>query len=104
MPLSLCADQIETSTPPPPGISTFEDWIVQIPDPSGQNGVQMPYSIVGFCLTNAPPKEQSSSVPVVCNKACVHSRYTETSIQDGKLFRRWLRGTRYALKLVIQIN
>ena len=25
-------------------------------------------------------------VPVVCKKACVHSRYTETSIQDGKLF------------------
>ena len=46
----------------------------------------MPYPIVGLCLTNVPPKEQSSSVPVVCNKACVHSRYTETSIQGGKLF------------------
>ena len=30
------------------GISTFEDWIVQVPAPSGQNGVQMPYPIVGF--------------------------------------------------------
>ena len=41
------------SPPPPPpeqtpGIWTFEDWIVQIPAPSGQNGVQMPYPIVGF--------------------------------------------------------
>ena len=37
--------------PPPgqtPGIWTFEDWIVQIPAPYGQNGVQMPYLIVGF--------------------------------------------------------
>ena len=37
--------------PPPgqtPGIWTFEDRIVQIPAPSGQNGVQMPYLIVGF--------------------------------------------------------
>ena len=56
------------------------------PPPSAQNGFQMPYPIVGFCLSNVPPKEQSSSVPVVCNKACVYSRYTETSIQDGKLF------------------
>ena len=33
--------------PPSPGqsqdIRTFEDWIVQIPAPSGQNGGQMPY-------------------------------------------------------------
>ena len=37
--------------PPPgqtPGIWTFEDWIVQIPAPSGQNGVPMPHLIVGF--------------------------------------------------------
>lgn len=40
--------------------------------PSGQNGVQMPYPIVGFHdLSNAPPKEKSSSVPVVDNKASV---------------------------------
>ena len=50
----LCADQLETSTPPPRplgkkrGIWTFEDWIVQIPALSGQNGVQMLYPIVGF--------------------------------------------------------
>ena len=31
-----------------PGIWTFENWIVQIPAPSGQNRVQMPYPIVGF--------------------------------------------------------
>ena len=37
--------------PPPgqsPGIWTFEEWIVQIPAPSGQNGVQMPYPFVRF--------------------------------------------------------
>ena len=37
--------------PPPgktPGILAFEEWIVQIPTPSGQNGVQIPYPIVGF--------------------------------------------------------
>ena len=28
------------------------DWIVQIPAPSGQNSVQMPYPVVGFvCLS-----------------------------------------------------
>ena len=27
---------------------TFKDWVVQIPAPSGQNGVQVPYHIVGF--------------------------------------------------------
>ena len=70
------------NSPPPLG----KAWIIQIPAPSGQNGVQMPYPIVRFCLSNAPPKEQSSSVPVVCNKACVYSRYAETSIQDVKLF------------------
>ena len=55
--------------PPPPGqgpdIGTSEDWIVQIPSPSGQNGVQMLDPIVGFVC-----KQQSSS-----------------SIQDGKLFK-----------------
>ena len=50
-------------------------------DPSGQNKVQIPYHIVGFCLSNATPKEQSSSVPVVCSKAFAYSRYAETSIQ-----------------------
>ena len=85
----LCANQIGTSHFPPgqtPYIWTFEDWIVQIPAPSGQNGVQMPYRIVGFFLSNAPPKKQSSLVPVVCDKACIYSRYAETLIQDGKLF------------------
>ena len=46
----------------------------------------MPYTLfVEFCLSNAPSKEQSSSVPVVCNKACVYSWLAEMSVQDGKL-------------------
>ena len=40
--------------------------------------------------------EQPLSVPVVCNKACVYSRYAETSIHS----KRWLRGTRYALSSI----
>ena len=48
----LRARQRETSTSllpgQTPGIRSFEDWIVQIPTRSGQNGVQMPYPIVGF--------------------------------------------------------
>ena len=43
--------------PPPgqiPGIWTFENWIVQIHAPSGQNGVQMPYPIVGFVCEMGP--------------------------------------------------
>ena len=31
-----------------PATSTFEDWIVQIPGPCGQNSVEMPYPIFGF--------------------------------------------------------
>ena len=54
----------------------------------------MSYPIVGFCLSNTSLTEQSSSVPVVCNKACLYSRYAETLIH----FRRWLRGTWYALR------
>ena len=37
-----------------PGIWTFENWIVQIPVPSGQNGVQMPHPIVGFVCEIGP--------------------------------------------------
>ena len=45
--------------PPPapgqtPSIWTFENWIVQIPAPSGQNGVQMPYPSVGFVCEIGP--------------------------------------------------
>ena len=40
--------------------------------------------------------EQPSSVPVVCNKACVYSRYAETSIHS----KRWLRGTLYSLSAI----
>jgi len=29
----------------PPGISTFEDWLVQIPCPQGKKAVQMPYQL-----------------------------------------------------------
>ena len=89
-----CTDLIETSTspPPPPGkprafeLLKIGSFIVQIPAPLGQNVVQMPYPIVAFCLSNTPPKEQSSSVLDVCNKAGVYSRYAKTSIQEGKLF------------------
>ena len=38
------------------GIVQVVNWIVQIPAPLVQNGVQMPYPIVGFCLTDAPPR------------------------------------------------
>ena len=57
----LCTDQVETSTfpPPPPGqtpgIWIFENWIVQIPAPSGKNGVQMPYLWSDLSVKSAPP-------------------------------------------------
>ena len=41
-----------------------------------------------------PPEEQSSSVLDLCNKACVYSRYADME----NYFRRWLRGTLYALR------
>ena len=56
------------NTPPSPGQSpgiwTFEDWIVQIPAPSGQNSVQMPHPIVEFVC------QMPLSAPVVFNEAC----------------------------------
>jgi len=57
--------------PPFPGIWIFEDWIIQIPALLGENDFQMPYPYhqIVICLSSAPPKEQSLSVPVVCNKA-----------------------------------
>ena len=45
----LCAGQFESSTSPPgnpPGIWTFEDWLVQIPSPRGKKAVQMPHQLV----------------------------------------------------------
>ena len=54
-------------------------------NPGHLNCVQMPYPMVGFSLSNAPTKEQSSSVPVVYNKglSIQYSPNAETSIQDG---------------------
>ena len=45
--------------PLPPGIWTFEDWIVQIPAPSGQTNVQMPDPIVGFVYQMPPPPKKN---------------------------------------------
>ena len=66
---SLRTDQIETSPPLAHKPRAFELCSNALP-------------IVGFCLSNAPLKEKSSSVPVVCNKGCVYSPNAETSIQD----------------------
>ena len=47
----------------------------------------MSHPIVGFCLSNAPAKKQSSSVPV-CNEACAWSRYAENYVKnENKLYR-----------------
>ena len=76
-------------TPPPGKPRAFELLKIgsfKFPPPRAKMGVQMPYPIVGFCMSNASRMEQSSSVPAVCNKDCVYSRYAETSTQDGKLF------------------
>ena len=61
----------------------------------------LPYRRI--CLSNAPPKEQSASpaVPVVCNKACVYSRYAETLIPDGKLFKTL--ATRYTVSFESEV-
>ena len=54
-----------------PGIWIFEDWIVHIPAPLGPKWCSNALPYRGICLSNAPPKEQSSSTPVIFNKACV---------------------------------
>ena len=49
---SLCRDQLK--------ISTSQDWIVQIPAPTGQNGVQIAYPIIGF--VSQMPLSKSNSL------------------------------------------
>ena len=71
------------------GIWTLEYWIVQIPAPSGQNGVQMPYPIVGFVgqmplLKSNCRKLQSSLIRLVFrrerrNKFKIESYFTLNS-------------------------
>jgi len=36
----------------PPGIWTFEVWLVQIPSPRGKKAVQMPHQLVLNCLSS----------------------------------------------------
>lgn len=57
-------DYSKLHPPPPPsvqspGILTFEDWIAQIPVPSGQDNVQRPYPICRICLPNTPLKNRT---------------------------------------------
>ena len=50
----------------PPGIWTFEDWLVHIPSPWGKKAVQMPHQLVLNCL--------SSKTSLVFNQAlCMHA-------------------------------
>lgn len=60
-------------TPPPsvqsPGILTFEDWIVQIPVPSGQDNVQRLCPICRIWRPNTPPKEQNMALYVMMPSA-----------------------------------
>ena len=48
----------------------------------------LPYRRI--CLSNAPAKEQSPSVPLVCNKDCAYSRYAETLINNYSPRWRWI--------------
>ena len=98
--LYLCADQVETSTSPPPranlGHLNFSRLDRSNSRPLGPKWCSNVLPCRRILSVKCPPKEQSSSVPVVCNKACVHSRYKETSVQDGKLF--WRLATRYTVR------
>ena len=78
--------------PPPPGqtkgIWTFEDWIVQIPAPSGKNGVQMPYPVVGFvCLS--PTFEDLFCKPVA--RKCYISSFKLFQLAQTRVL--WLLAT-----------
>lgn len=65
----------------------FEDWIVQIPDPSGQNGVQTP------C-----PKEQCNCRRLLSSVIrLVYICGWRGHLFKESYFRRCLRGTVYAL-------
>ena len=66
-----------------PGIWTLEDWIVQIPAPSGQNGAQMQYPIVEFVC------KMLSSAPVVFNEACVQTwqHMSRDSLDDDAVYK-----------------
>ena len=86
--------------PPPgesPGIWTFEDWIVQIPAPSGQK-FQMPYPIVG--LVSQMPLLKNNRRPFLSSVIkLVYIRGTRRQkFKMESYFGRWLRGTRYPLR------
>ena len=70
----LCADEIETSTSSQGKPQAFEllkiGSGVQIPAPLGPKWYSNALPYLRICLPNATPKEQSSSIPVVGNKAC----------------------------------
>ena len=84
----LCADEIETSTSSQTKPRAFEILKtgsgVQIPAPLGPKWYSNAPPHRPICLPNAPPKEQSSSIPVVCKKAC--NKVCKILIQDGKRF------------------
>ena len=64
-------------------------------DVLAQNGVQIEIPCT---------KEQLSSAPVVCNKACPCLRYAETLIQDGKPFKTLPKPYTVGFELVIHTN
>lgn len=61
---------------PPPNL-ILTHGIIQISAPSGQNGVQMPYVIVGFVCQIPFLKKNNLQIQVVCNRACV-SKHANT--------------------------
>ena len=76
----------------------FKIGSLQIPAPLGQNGVQMPYLIVAFCLSNALLKNNrrrflSSVIKLVFIRGTQRHQFKRESY-----FKRWLRGTPYALR------
>ena len=78
----LCTSQIEASTSPPlsnpPGIWTFEDWIVQIPSPRGKKAVQMPHQLVLKYLSSKKFRLQSNTVHAFQREICCNNTFRES--------------------------
>ena len=103
--LSAVADQIKTSTSPPtPQANPEHLKLLKIGSfkfpPSSQNGVQMPYPIVGFVCQMPLLKSNCrrfSKLSFVTKLLYVRGT-RRRQFKMGSYFRRWLRGTRYVLR------
>ena len=86
--VELCADQIETSTSPPlrkpRAFELLKTGSFKFPPPRGQNGVQIPYPIVGF--VSQIPLLKSNRLRLLSTLLFIHSFFIHSFFIHSLLF------------------